>query len=206
MNTTAIKRYSPISISAPVQERAEAGGWDVVLRYVDEGLGPWVVDLSHRSKWDIQNASLDAVRIFGKSLPNTPGECAVIEGWLVNRMNGRQAAMWDIAAEKPGPPLEEHYATETTEGSCLLAIVGDKLRFVMEKLTSLDCFPPGKAAPYLIQGPVLHIPMQVVVFNSRVVLMAFSRGYGQALVEAIFGSCGEFSLRPGGERRFAEAI
>jgi len=36
--------------------------------------------------------------------------------------------------------------------------------------------------------------------------MAFSRGYGQALVEAIFGSCGEFSLRPGGERRFAEAI
>ena len=198
MNTEAVKRFSPISLPASAKERMEADGWDVVLRYEDQGSGPWVVDLSHRSKWDVQNGSLNTVRVFGKSLPNTPGQCSVIEGWLVNRMNRVQAAMWDIAATEPGPPVKENYATETTDGACLLALIGENLQPIMEKLTTLDCFPPGKTAPYLIQGPVLHIPMQLVVLTPGVVLMAFSRGYGQAVVDALFGSCKEFVIRPGG--------
>jgi hypothetical protein len=206
MNTVVIRRFSPISLPAAVKERVQAGGYDVVLRCEDEGPGPWVVDLSHRTKWDVQNGSLDKVRAFGKSLPNSPGQCAVIEGWLVNRMNRVQAAMWDIAANSPGAPIPEHYATETTDGICLLALVGENLQRVMEKLTTLDCFPPGRTAPYLIQGPVLHIPMQVVVLTPGVVLTAFSRGYGQAVVEALLGSCKEFSIRPGGEKRFMEAF
>jgi hypothetical protein len=206
MNTVAIKRFSPISMPAAAREKTEAGGWDVVLRYENEGSGPWLVDLSHRSKWDIQNESLDTVRVFGKSLPALPGQCTVIDGWLINRMNRRQAAAWDLAAGGPGPPLSENYVTETTDGVCLLALVGENLQGVMEKLTSLDCFPPGKATPYLIQGPLLHIPMQIVVFSAGVVLTAFSRGYGQAVVEALFGSCGEFGVRPGGEKRFTEAM
>jgi hypothetical protein len=133
----------------------------------------------------------------------------VVEGWLVNRASGKQAALWDLAVKEPGQPVSGHYATETTDGICLLALIGEKLQLIMEKLTPLDCFPRGKVAPYLIQGPVLHIPMQVVVLGSGspgVVLMAFSRGYGQAVVEAILGSCKEFTIRPGGERKFTDAL
>lgn len=209
MNTEAIKRFSPIALQASPVELAQRDGWDVVLGYEGEKSGPWLVDLSHRSKFDIQSRALDTVTIFGKPVPGTPGECMLAEGWLVNRMNRTQAALWDLDAHEPGPPVKELFATETTDGQCLLALVGDNLPRVMEKLTRLDCFPPGKATPFLIQGPAVHIPMQVVIFergSTGVVLMAFSRGYGQAVADAIMGSCREFPIRPGGEKRFTEAF
>jgi hypothetical protein len=75
----------------------------------------------------------------------------------------------------------------------------------MEKLTSLDLAAPNQNAPYLVQGPVLHIPCQVVVLDKGacpVVLAALSRGYGQSMAHAILESGKDLGLRPAGEKRF----
>ena len=206
MNTAVIKRFSPVSLPASVKERVNAGGWDVVLRYEDEGSravgrGSFSSKQMGYSKWIARygpcfrevSAELSRPMRGDRGMAGQPNESQA--GGYVGR-----------SRREPGAPVQEHCATETTDGSCLLALIGENLQPIMEKLTSLDCFPPGKTAPYLVQGPVLHIPMQVVVLAPGVVLMAFSRGYGQAVADAIFGSCREFAIRPGGEIRFTEAI
>jgi hypothetical protein len=30
--------------------------WTVALEYDDEGQGPWLVDLAHKTRWDLQDS------------------------------------------------------------------------------------------------------------------------------------------------------
>jgi hypothetical protein len=219
MSSQEVFRVSPIRFDAPPARVEKRAGWQVVLAYEGEedgerggagekGKGPWLADLSHRSKWDLQNGSLDSLKPFEKDIPQVPGQCALAEGWLVNRMNRTQAALWDLAAQNPWTPIPT-FATETTDGLCLLAFMGQSVFSLMEKLTPLDLAAPHQAAPYLVQGPVLHIPCQVVVLDkgpSPVILMAFSRGYGQTMTHAILETGKSLGLRPCGEHRFSERI
>ena len=79
-------------------------------------------------------------------------------------------------------PQEPAY-TETTDGIALLALVGKGVFSILEKACPLDLTPPGAAPPCLVQGPVFHIPCQIVVLHkdpdTERVLVGFSRGYGQ---------------------------
>ena len=202
-------RRSPVVFDAQPLETRLQDGWEVVLSYPNEDESPFLVDLSHRRKWDIQHASLSTVRPWGFMFPASPGQCRLEAGRLLSRRNFTQAAIWHLTDD--GPEADpEPYFTEVTDGLCLLALVGSRSFAVMEKVSSLDLASPRSAPPFLLQGPVLHVPCQVVVLardsETPVILMAFSRGYGQAMAEALLESGNAFGLRPGGENVFQKAL
>lgn len=197
-------RRSPVSFEATPLEFVNRDGWEIVLRYADEGQGPWMVDLSHRSRWDVQHRDVGSQRPLGLTVPSAPGEVHLEDGLAINRMNRTQVAAWHIGAGPvPVAPNETAY-THTTDGHCMLALLGEQLPSVMEHLTNLDLFNPARRSPYLTQGPVLRVPCQVVTLDRECVLMTFSRGYGQTFADAAIHSARPNGLRPGGEGVFSE--
>lgn len=204
-----IKRRSPVSFIVPPVETIRRGGWEVVLAYADEDQGPFLVDLSHRPKWDVQQGDLSAIRPFGLAVPDVPGHCRLENGVLVNRMNPTQASVWILDGDEPEPPPEP-FLTEVTDGLCLLALIGAKAFSVMEKVSALDLGTPEKEPPFLVQGPVLHVSCQVVVLGRdaarAAVLIALSRGYGQTMAEALLAAGSDLGLCPGGERAFRRRL
>lgn len=202
-------RRSPVVFDAQPMETNLEDGWEVVLSYANEDQGPFLVDLSHRRKWDIQHPSLATVRPWDIMFPASPGHCRVEAGRLLSRRNYTQAAIWHLTDDGTGG-IPEPYFTEVTDGLCLLALVGPPAFSVMEKVSSLDLASPNSHPPFLLQGPVLHIPCQVVVLardaETPIILTAFSRGYGQAMAQALLDSGHVFGLRPGGENVFRKAL
>lgn len=202
------RRLSPIRWRvAPAQvERRE--GWDVVLKYEKEEGGPVLVDLSHRSRWDVQDRDIAALRPAGAPIPEGVGGTLVTEGYVVNRMNRTQASVWHLGSSGPWMP-EESCVTETTDAQAFLAILGAEERVygLMEHVCPLDLAAPGQGRPRLVQGPILHIPCQIVPFASNAggtaaVLITFSRGYGQSMAEALLETGHSLRFRPGGESVF----
>lgn len=125
---------------------------------------------------------------------------------MINRMNGTQASVWHVGpGAAPATPDAPHY-TDTTDSHCWLALLGDAVPEVLESVTDLDLFEPGRARPFLTQGPILHVPCQVVTWRDDAVLLAFSRGYGQTFVEALLESGRHAGLHPAGERVFTDWI
>jgi len=197
-------RRSPAHFDAEPLERTQRDGWDVVRRYANEEGGPWIVDLSHRSRWDLQHPDIGSQRPFGLSVPGKPGEVTVSSGIVVNRMNRTQASIWHLGAgDRPETPSGIGF-TETTDGHCMLAFLGGEAPAVLEHLTNLDLFNPSANLPRLVQGPVLHVPCQVVVFDPTCVVLTMSRGYGRTFAEAALKFARPCGLRPAGEARFEE--
>lgn len=196
-----IQRLSPVCFEMKPVQTEERDGWKVALSYGDGG-GPFLIDLSHRSKWDLQDSNLSRFRPFGLWVPEDPGQCHFKKGILINRMNRTQCALWHLAGKRPKPPEEPAY-TETTDGHALLAVTGKDTLRVMERVTNLDLGAPSLSPPCLIQGPVLHIPCQVVLFSrdsdEATILFSFSRGYGLAMAEALLDAGEDLGLTPGGE-------
>ncbi|MDH3732361.1 MAG: sarcosine oxidase subunit gamma SoxG [Gemmatimonadota bacterium] len=184
-------------------ETERRDGWEVVLEYEGEGEGPWLVDLSHRSRWDVQDRAIGEARPFGLAVPEEWGSARESDGLLINRMNRTQISIWHIGPGDAPRTRGSVDSTDTTDSHCWLAIVGFGTPRVMEALTSLDLFPPDRAGPRLTQGPVLHVPAQIVTFPDECVLIAVARGYGQTFAEAILHSAADLGIRPGGERAFS---
>jgi hypothetical protein len=204
-----IQRRSPITFSArPVRTECR-DRWTVVLEYDNEGAGPWLIDLSHRPKWDLQDRDISQVISFGISMPQRPGTCRLGNGILLNRMNETRASIWHLKGEIPAVPEGSAY-TETTEAYAFLALAGKSVCSITEKLTSLDLADPGGSPPFLLQGPLSHVPCQVVVLErdgvDGIVLLTCSRGYGHDMVYSILEAGKEFGLRPAGENAFKEAM
>ncbi|MFO7738422.1 MAG: hypothetical protein R6V46_08115, partial [Desulfatiglandaceae bacterium] len=84
---TQILRRSPVSFTIAPARTELRDGWDVILEYESEGNGPYLIDLSHSAKWDVQDIDLSQFRPRGLSIPETPGQCAFQNGILINRMN-----------------------------------------------------------------------------------------------------------------------
>jgi hypothetical protein len=196
-----IQRKSPIRFDRKPAQTENRDGWEVVLSY-GGGNGPFLIDLSHRSKWDIQDGDITRFRPFGLSVPENPGQSRFERGCLINRMNRTQCAIWHLSGKRPNPPEGEAY-TETTDGLTLLAVTGRDVLALMERVTTLDLGAPRLETPCLIQGPILHIPCQVVLFSRKeeaaTILFSFSRGYGQAMAEAMLHAGRNMGLTPGGE-------
>lgn len=204
----AIRRISPVSFAADPAESEERDGWQVVLRYENEGQGPWLVDLSHRPRWDVQDGRIDALRPGGVSVPQDSGQCRLQGGLLINRMNRTQAAVWHLEGPSPDMPNEAAY-TDVGEATLLLAMFGPHVFGIGEKLSALDLSGPKADALSLVQGPLAHVPCQIVVAAQDGgadggILWTCSRGYGRSMVHAVLDAGGEFGLRPAGERRFAQ--
>lgn len=201
-------RLSPVDLPAEAAETVDYGGFRIVRRFLDEATGPYLVDLSHLGKWDLQSGNIQALRTAALEVPEKPGQSGMSNGLLINRLNTTQASIWDMGAA--GLDLSDQpAATDVTDGYCLLALLGSKVFSVMERLSTLDLGESGRAAPYVLQGPVLNIPCQVVVLHDsghRAVLLAFSRGYGQTMAAALLARGSQLGLRPGGFRRFEQLM
>lgn len=204
---TDLKRQSPVRFDARPKATVSRDDWEVVTVYADEGPGPWLVDLSHQPRWDLQDGSLDAAAAEGHAVPGTPGAGLLTGRILVNRMNRTQAAIWHLGGgEAPTLPAAPGY-TDVSEATVFLALFGPGVFTVAEKLTALDFSDPGRQVPFLYQGPVCHVPCQVVTLareddGSGGLLLTCSRGYARDMARAILAAGSAQGLRPAGEDRF----
>jgi len=201
-----IQRKSPVQFDAVPTKTEVRDYWKVALAYDDEGSGPYLVDLSHKTRWDLQSASLADFRPCDVAVPKTPGQCALENGVLLNRMNRTQVAVWHLGGAAAAMPEDPAY-TDVSEGTVFLALFGPKAFFIAEKLSALDFLDPGKQPPFLLQGPFSHVPCQIVTLEKNAdgdggILLTCSRGYGHSMVHAVMEAGAEFGLRPAGENRF----
>ena len=201
-----MERKGPVSFDAKVKHKETRDRWPVVLEYEQEGRGPYVVDLSHRKKLDVQDVNLGAAMPLGLDLPEKVNRCRLDRGILVSRQGQRQAAVWDLGRGLEEVP-DEPAVTDVTEGLALLALLGREAFSILEKLCGLDLEAAARTGPALLQGPVAHVPSQVAVLGDqehRMVLFTCSRGYGHDMAEVVLEAGAELGLRPAGERRFQE--
>jgi glycine cleavage system aminomethyltransferase T len=126
---------------------------------------------------------------------------------LINRMNGTQAAVWFLGSGAAPVPADAAGYTDVTEATLFLALFGPRVFEVTEHLTNLDLGTPQRRTPFLLQGPLAHVPCQAVVLargedGSGGMLLACSRGYAHDMVHVILSAGAAHGLRPAGENRF----
>ena len=204
---TALRR-SPVAFDANPAATEMRDAWRVVLRYQDEEHhgGPWLVDLSHRRRWDFQDGSVATQRPMDLPVPTDYGQVGVHGPLVISRMNRTQVSIWHLGAGTPPTMPSETPFTETTDGHCMLAFIGAGVPHVLEHLTALDLFDPARSMPFLTQGPVLHVPCQVVTFSTDLAVMTLARGYGKTFAHAALHSGAVAGLGPGGEEAFQRAF
>jgi hypothetical protein len=208
MITPSLYRQSPIAFDSTPTTRESRVGWNVARSYPQDSApdSPRLIDLSHRPRWDYQDRCLVEKFPFGLHVPPRPGEVAVTGGLIISRMNRTQASIGSIGCGVPkDTPLDVGY-TDTTDSHCWLAILGQNTPTVMECVSSLDLFLPERIMPFLTQGPVLHVPCQVVTMETDCILISFSRGYGQTFVDALLHSASDTGLQVGGEQVFTDWV
>ncbi len=200
---SSVFRQSPVTFQCEAAEKITHDGWEIVLAFEGEGEGPWLVDLSHLQRWDFQHANLDLKTPFGLDMPAEPGQVILHDERLVTRMNRTQAAIWNLTRSDALEVPEVMNFTDLTDAHCMLAVLGQGVSQVMENVSNLDLFRPDRQVPFLTQGPVMHIPCQVVTVAIDCVMMTFSRGYGQSFADAMLHAASGCKLRPGGEEVFS---
>ena len=200
-----IIRRSPVTVDSTPAQTEVRDGWNVILEYENQGDGPWVVDLSHRARWDLQDREIDAIQPWGLNIPAAPGRCLYGNGVLINRMNRTQSSLWHLSDAKPDSPEGVAY-TDVSDATVFLALIGKNMAPLVEKLTSLDFFSPLIEPPFLLQGPLAHVPCQCVMLEKSPdrsgILFTCSRGYARDMVHAVMDAGAEFGLRPAGETAF----
>jgi hypothetical protein len=200
-----IIRRSPVSFDIRPAKTEMRDNWSVALDYGAEETGPYVIDLSHRSRWDLQDTEIAKVQPWGIHIPDAPGQCILDKGILINRMNRTQASIWHLTGERPDEP-EGPAFTDVTDVTVFLALFGKGIFAITEKLTALDFSDPLKEPPFLLQGPFSHVPCQIVTLGKTPercgILMTCSRGYAGSMTAAILDAGEEFGLRPAGENAF----
>jgi hypothetical protein len=201
-----IKRQSPVRFTvSPIKTKVH-DNWTVALKYDKEGQGPWLVDLAHKIRWDLQSNKVSELTPGNLAAPAVPGACTFADGTLVNRMNRTQASIYHLGGAAPPMP-DFSGVTDVTESTVFVALFGPKVFLIAEKLTSLDFMNPAKKTPFLLQGPFCHVPCQIVTLEKSAdgsggFLLTCSRGYGDSMVHAVLEAGAEFGLRPAGENRF----
>ena len=205
-----IRRQSPVRFTANPTKSDLRDNWTVALAYDEEGRGPWLVDLSHKTRWDLQDNQIGGQHPCNIALPGAPGECTLVDNTLANRMNRTQASIYHLGSTAPDMPGFSGY-TDVTESTLFVALFGPKAFSVAEKLTNLDFLDPTKKVPFLLQGPFCHVPCQIVTLEKSAdgsggFLLTCSRGYGDSMVHAVLQAGAEFGLRPAGENRFSSWI
>ncbi len=200
-----VQRRSPVSFAARPVKTENRNHWTVVLEYEEEGSGPWLIDLSHQSRWDLQNRRISNLTPLGVKVPGAVGSCHLEKGILINRLNRNRASIWQLSADVLLGPSGSAY-TDITESTVCLALAGKRVFAIVEKLSDLDLIDPKKEPPFVLQGPFCHVPCQVVGLSREgfdgTVLVTCSRGYGHDMVHTILDAGKEFRLRPAGENSF----
>ncbi len=201
-----IERISPVVFKSTLVKTERRGNWNVVMEYSAEGDGPYLVDLSHKPRFDLQDSDLSSKSPFGIELPNIPGSSVLEKGILANRMNGTQVSLYNLDGEDDHAIMDNSGITDVTESTLLVALLGKNIFSICEKLTALDFTDPARTTPFLFQGPFSHVPCQIVTMNkdgdSSGLVLTCSRGYGKDMIYSILHAGAEFGLKPAGEDRF----
>ena len=141
-NTTLNRRRSPLILPNRPRKKENRDGWEVILEYEDQGNGPFLIDLSHVPKWDVQDTRLSSVEPWGDRIPEISGSCTVQNGTLVTRMNPTQAAVWHLLQVDSIIPRHPAY-TDVTDAYTLMAVLSKEVFSIMEKVTPLDLSSPA---------------------------------------------------------------
>ena len=202
-----ITRRSPVVFDVRPSREETRDHWSVALEYPDEGDGPWITDLCHKTRWDVQDKDLSSLASKTLPIPEQYGQVSLSSEMAVNRMNRTQAAVWHFV-DQPGPlPLVSAF-TETSEATVFLALYGKQVFSITEKLTSLAPGAPARQPPPLVPGPFPPVPCQIVGATTSAgmpgILLTCSRGYARDMVQAVLDVGREFGLRPAGEDRFQQ--
>jgi hypothetical protein len=205
-----IQRVSPVVFKSTPLKSEKRDNWEVVMEYSDEGQGPYLIDLSHKPRFDFQDSNLAAKTPFGINLPDTPGSCVFENGILVNRMNRTQVSFFNLAGTDDVSMPDESGFTDVTESTLCVALIGKNLFSICEKLTALDFMDPIRVTPFLFQGPFSHVPCQILTLSKEDdrsgLILTCSRGYGKDMIHSILHAGEEFGLTPAGESRFTSWI
>ena len=135
----SFKRYSPVNFTCTPIRTQVRNGWEVVLEYEDEGTGPFLVDLSHIGKWDVQGEDLPSLRPAGLTIPEDSEQCLITGDFLLNLIKWNWATIWHFSEDIPDF-ADEYAFTNVTEAYALLAITptqSEQSTVIVEKL------PPG---------------------------------------------------------------
>ncbi len=201
-----IERISPVVFKSTPVKTERRGNWNVVMEYSAEGDGPYLVDLSHKPRFDLQDSDLSSKSPFGIELPSIPGSSVLETGILANRMNGTQVSLYNLDGEDDHAIMDDSGIADVTESTLFVALLGKNIFSICEKLTALDFTDPARTTPFLFQGPFSHVPCQIVTMNkdgdSSCLVLTCSRGYGKDMIHSILHAGAEFGLRPAGEDRF----
>ena len=202
---TDMKRRSPVVFPQKAKQVEPQDHWSVVMEYESEGQGPWIVDLSHRPRWDLQDSDLEKFNPFEIDIPKTPGQCCFQNHIMANRMNRTQVSLWQLKGDRRETP-DEAACTDTVDTTLFLAILGREVFSITEKLSALDIGDPSITAPRLFQGPFAHVPCQIVLLKEPEdmpgILLTCSRGFARDMVAAILHAGQEFMLQPAGQTVF----
>jgi hypothetical protein len=203
------RHRSPIHFAADPAESELWDDWKIIIAYHGEKADLGIVDLSYWSKYDIQDRKLSNLKVDGTTIPESPGQVYIGERFIIARLTYSQASIWYFRGKAPVLP-EISAITDITDGYALIGLYGARALRIMDKICSLDLARRDLKPPYLQQGPVLHLPANIITLggkpNNSHIIMAFARGYGQAVVEAIFDAGKEFGLKPAGKKRFMGLI
>ena len=204
-----IIRQSPIHFDARPIKTEKQGDWEIVLEYDDEGKGPYIIDLSHVPRWDAQDADFSRMRPWGCDIPPRTGDCVHRQGILISRLNQNRAIFYHLLDLMPAVP-DEPALTEVTDASATMVLIGKETSAILEKSTALDITVKLNQAPCLLQGPIFHVPCQIVVLgevgNSSAVVIACPRGYAKSMVDGLFEAGNQWDLRPAGKNAFSNWI
>ena len=205
-----LERISPVVFKSTPVKTERRGNWNVVMEYSAEGDGPYLVDLSHKPRFDLQDSDLSSKSPFGIDLPKIPGSSVLEKGILANRMNGTQVSLYNLDGEDDPAVMDDSGITDVTESTLFVALLGKSIFSICEKLTALDFMDPARTTPFLFQGPFSHVPCQIVTMNkdgdSSGLVLTCSRGYGKDMIHSILHAGEEFGIKPAGEDRFTAWI
>ena len=134
------KRYSPIKLPSTPAQTIIRSGWEVVLSYKEERSGPFVIDLSHIGKWDVQGENLPSLRPAGLAIPENSRHCLLTGDFLLNLIKWNWATIWHFSEEMPDF-ADEYAFTNVTEAYALLAITGNEVFSIIKtKMRLYQCF------------------------------------------------------------------
>ncbi len=201
-----ILRSSSIEFGMVPAKTETLDGWQVVKEYKDQKKGPFLIDLSHKPSWDLQCKELSIFETSDFDIPEENNRVKRKGNLFISRMNATQCQAWSMDGVTPELGLFNENCTQITDGQAVLGIMGRNLQRVVESFTPLDIFNPGVSGMTLIQGPLFHVPCQILLLDRseqmQVMIISCARGYGSSMAQALLKSGESYGLAPGGEDIF----
>jgi hypothetical protein len=199
-------RRSSVAFSEKPMLTELLDNWQVIQAFEDEGEGPALIDLSHIPRWNFNEDQSKDSNCFDLSPPSELGRCALNGNRLCFRTNREQGAYWNPGLPRLTPP-EDRVFTDITDATAVMALLAADAYGIMEKLSKLNLAEAGRRGPWVLQGPVAHVPCQVVVLEPKKgdvgILISCDRGYGVDMAACMLSAGRPEGVRPAGFLRFS---